>query len=87
MFAFIMVDLVLSVVVGKIHRLSFVSCQSALVYMLHAVDRLFTAECMLPVQSLHTTTCAATRACGDPGDLYVFSIFILHVLDLFAVLR
>ena len=82
-----MVDLVLSIVVGKIHRLSFISCRAALVYMLHAMDRLFTTECILPVRSLHTTTCAATRACSDPGDLYVFGIFILHVLNLFAVLR
>ena len=82
-----MMNLVLSVVVGKIHRLSLVSCRSAFGYMLHVMDRLFMAECMLPARSLHTTTCAATCAHGDPGDLHVFGTFTLHVLDLLIVLR
>ena len=82
-----MVNLVLSIVVGKIHRLSLVSCRSAFAYTLHVMDQLFTAEYTLPVQSLHTTTCAATCARGDPGDLCVFGTFTLHVLDLLAVLR
>ena len=67
-----MVNLVLSIAVGKIHRLSLVSCQSAFAYTLHVMDWLFTVECMLLARSLHTMTCAATRASGDPGDLYVF---------------
>ena len=82
-----MVNLVLSIAVGKIHRLSLVSCQSAFAYTLHVMDRLYTAECMLHARSLHTTTCAATHASGDLGDLYVFGTFILHVLDLFTILR
>ena len=82
-----MMNLVLSIVVGKIHWLSLVLCRSAFVYMLHVMDRLFTAECTLPARSLHTTTCAATCARGDPGDLCVFGTFTLHVLDLFTALR
>ena len=55
--------------------------------MLLAIDQLHTAEYMLLVRSLHTTTCAATRAYVDPGDRHILGTLVLHGLDLFSFLR